>query len=252
MRLLTAPTPNGWKVSIMLEELREAGHPLPDLEVEYINIMKGEQFEPAFTEVGPNQKIPALEDDGFCLMESCAILEYLGEKFPSPLLPRELEPRFDVLQWVYWQAANVGPVFGNKLSYTRYMDDVDPTEKAHPLKRFATEAQRLMGVLSRRLDGRDFVCGDRFTLADIALYPWVRGWKWSKIPIVGIPHLEAWVERVRARPGVGRGLAYGVPKEEVDQWSEARKAQVAASGRTIAATENLAGGASRDRGEGSP
>ena len=74
MRLLTAPTPNGWKVSIMLEELREAGHPLPDLEVEYINIMKGEQFEPAFTRVGPNQKIPALEDDGFCLMESCAIL----------------------------------------------------------------------------------------------------------------------------------------------------------------------------------
>jgi GST-like protein len=239
MRLLTAPTPNGWKVSIMIEELRGQGHPLEDLEVEYINIMKGEQFEPAFMAVCPNQKIPALADGEFNLMESCAILQYLGEKFPSPLLPTEFEARFDVLQWVYWQAANVGPVFGNKLSYTRYMDDVDAAAKAHPLERFAREAQRLMGVLSRRLKGRDFVCGDEFTIADIALYPWVRGWKWSKIPIVDIPHLEDWVRRVRARPGVERGLAYGVPKEEIDQWSAARKASVAAGGSTMAATENL-------------
>jgi GST-like protein len=179
-------------------------------------------------------------------MESCAILEYLGEKFPSPLLPRELEARFDVLQWVYWQAANVGPVFGNKLSYTRYMDDIEPAAKAHPLERFAREAQRLMGVLSRRLEGRDFVCGEQFTIADIALYPWVRGWKWSKIPIVGIPRLEDWVRRVRARPGVERGLAYGVPKEEIDQWSAARKAKVAAGGSTMAATENLDRGAPAD------
>jgi GST-like protein len=205
--------------------------------------MKGEQFESAFTDVNPNQKIPALVDGKFNLMESCAILQYLGEKFASPLLPLELEAKFEVLQWVYWQAANVGPVFGNKLSYTRYMEDVDPSQKAHPLERFAREGQRLMGVLSRRLEGRPYVCGDQFTLADIALYPWVRGWKWSKIPIVGIPNLEAWVARVRARPGVGRGLAYGVPKEEIDQWSAARKAQVAASGSVIAATENLDPGA---------
>jgi GST-like protein len=240
MRLLTAPTPNGWKVSILIEELRELGIPFDDLEVEYVDISRGEQFRPEFTQASPNQKIPALVDGEFHLMESCAILQYLAEKFPSPLLPFGLEPRFEVLQWVYWQAANVGPVFGNKLSYTRYMDDVDPAAKAHPLERFATEGQRLMGVLSRRLEGRDFVCGE-FSLADIALYPWVRGWKWSKIPIVGIPHLEAWVDRVRARPGVGRGLAYGVPKEEVDQWSAARKAKVAAGGSAMAATENLAG-----------
>jgi GST-like protein len=239
MRLLTAPTPNGWKVSILIEELREAGYPLADLEVEYVNIMKGEQFEPDFTRVCPNQKIPALVDGDFNVMESCAILQYLGEKFPSPLLPLDFERRFDVLQWVYWQAANVGPVFGNKLSYTRYMDDVAPEAKAHPLERFAREGNRLMGVLSRRLEGRDFVCGSDLTIADIALYPWVRGWKWSRIPIVGIPNLEAWVDRVRARPGVERGLAYGVPKDEVDQWSEARKAQVAAAGSTMAATENL-------------
>ena len=131
MRLLTAPPPNGWKVSIMIEELRDHGHPLQGLVVEMVNLMKGEQFEPAFIAVNPNSKIPALSDGDVNLMESCAILEYLGEKFPSPLLPLELEAKFEVMQWVYWQAANVGPVFGNKLSYTRYMDDVDPAAKAH-------------------------------------------------------------------------------------------------------------------------
>ena len=239
MKLLTAPTPNGWKVSIMLEELREHGHALEDLEVQMIDLMKGEQFEPEFVAICPNQKIPALVDGDVRLMESCAILQYLAERFPSSLLPNALAPRFEVLQWVYWQAANVGPVFGNKLSYTRYMDDVDPAAKAHPLKRFATEAQRLMGVLSRQLDGQEWVCGDQFTIADIALYPWVRGWKWSKIPIVEIPHLEDWVARVRARPAVGRGLAYGVPESEIDQWSAARKAQVAAGGSSMAATSRL-------------
>ena len=239
MRLLTAPTPNGWKVSILLEELREEGCDLSDLEVEMVNLMKGEQFEPEFVAISPNQKIPALVDGDLKLMESCAILEYLAERFSSPLHPRDRIPRFEVLQWVYWQAANVGPVFGNKLSYTRYMDDVDPAAKAHPLKRFATEAQRLMGVLSRQLEGKEWVCGEQFTIADIAIYPWVRGWKWSKIPIVDIPHLEEWVKRVRARPGVGRGLAYGVPESEIDQWSEDRKAQVAAGGSSMAATSRL-------------
>jgi GST-like protein len=246
MRLLTAPTPNGWKVSIMVEELREQGHPLPDLEVEYVDLRSGQQFTPEFVRVSPNSKIPALVDGDVRLMESCAILQYLAEKYPSPLLPQERADRFDVLQWVYWQAANVGPVFGNKLSYTRYMDDVDPAAKAHPLERFAREAQRLMKVLSRRLEGRAFVCGAAPTIADVAIYPWVRGWKWSKIPIVGIPHLEAWVDRMRARPGVERGLAYGVPKDEIDQWSPARKAAVAASGHRIAATDRLDGGGVRE------
>jgi len=128
MELLTSPTPNGWKVTIMLEELREAGFELADLTVTPIDIMKGDQFTEAFTAVNPNQKIPALVDGDRNVIESCAILQYLGEKFPSPLLP-EGEARWDVLPWVYWQAANVGPIFGNKLAYTRYITDV-PDEAA--------------------------------------------------------------------------------------------------------------------------
>jgi GST-like protein len=208
------------------------------VEIRTVNLMKGEQFEDDFTERNPNQKIPTLRDDGRDIFESCAILQYLGEKYPTDLLPAG-ERRWDVLPWVYWQAANVGPAFGNKLSYTRYMDDVPPEQKAHPLERFNNEALRLVSVLDRKLGGNPWVCGDTFTIADIALYPWIRGWKWSKVNITTRPRVVEWVDRVRARPGVGRGLAYGVPEDEIDQWSAERKASTAKGGATIAANANI-------------
>ena len=130
---------------------------------------------------------------------------------------------------VYWQAANVGPVFGNKLSYTRYMDSVPDDQKAHPMERFNNEALRLAGVLDRQLGDNPWVCGDTYTIADIALYPWIRGWKWSKVNLTRYPRVMRWVDRVRARPAVERGLAYGMPKEEIDQWSAERKANTAKS-----------------------
>ncbi len=238
LELLTSPTPNGWKVTIMIEELREAGVDLGDLEIRTINLAKGEQFGDAFTRVNPNQKIPALVDGDRHLMESCAILQYLGEKYPTSLLP-DGDARWEVLPWLYWQAANVGPVFGNKLSYTRYMPDVSDEEKSHPLSRFGTEALRLTFVLDRRLEGRDFVCGENLTIADIAIYPWLRGYKWSKVDITGSANVMEWIKRVRARPGVERGLAYGVPKDEVDRWSAERRAQYARSGAVIAATPGM-------------
>ncbi len=196
----------------MVEELREQGHALDGLEVEMIDLMKGEQFEPDFMAVCPNQKIPALVDGDCNLMESCAILEYLAERFPTSLLPSAFTARFMVLQWVYWQAANVGPVFGNKLSYTRYMDDVDPQAKAHPMERFANEAQRLMGVLSRQLEGNDWVCGDVFTIADIAIWPWYGGVVLNRAYEAGefldagsYKHLGRWAEEIDARECVKRG-----------------------------------------------
>jgi len=235
---LTAPTPNGWKVAILLEELREAGHPLAETKVTTIDLMRGEQFGDAFTAVNPNQKIPALVDGDRNVFESGAILQYLGEKFPSPLLPAG-EARWDVLPWVYWQAANVGPVFGNKLAYTRYITDVPDEARAHPLERFGKEARRLSGVLDRQLEGRPFVCGAAFTIADIAIYPWLRGWKWSQVDITDRPNVMAWIDRVRARPGVARGLAYGVPEDEIDRWSAKRRESYARGGASIASNERL-------------
>lgn len=238
MTLYTAATPNGWKVSILLEELIEAGVSLPEVTVRTLDLSKGEQFGAEFTRHNPNQKIPALVDGDRSVMESCAILQYLAERYPTPLLPLD-ERKWDVLPWVYWQAANVGPVFGNKLSYTRYMDDVPDEAKAHPLERFGNEARRLLSVLEQQLEGQQWMCGSEFTIADIASYPWIRGWKWSKVNITDKPNVVAWVDRVRARPGVARGIAYGVPKDEIDQWSDERKERYRRSGSSIASNRRL-------------
>ena len=238
MELWTAATPNGWKVSIMIEELIEAGANLGEVSVRNINLAKGEQFAEEFLAHNPNAKIPVLLDGERSVMESCAILQYLAEKFPTSLLP-EGEARWDILPWVYWQAANVGPVFGNKLSYTRYMDRVAQDAKAHPLERFGTEALRLASVMDRQLQNHKWVAGDTFSIADIALYPWLRGWKWSKVDITRAPAVMDWINRIRARPAVERGIAYGVPAGEIDQWSEERKRQVARAGATIASNANI-------------
>ncbi|MCR9098233.1 MAG: glutathione S-transferase N-terminal domain-containing protein [bacterium] len=239
LELLTSPTPNGWKVTIMLEELREAGIDVGDVEVTHIELAKGEQFTPEFTRVSPNQKIPGLVDGEIRLFESGAILQYLGEKFPSPLFPADHGARWKILPWLYWQAAGVGPIFGNKLSYTRYMSEIDDAAKAHPLERFGKEALRLAGVLDRQLEGRDYIAGDDLTIADVATYPWLRGYKWSKVDITPNANVMAWIDRVRARPGVERGLAYGVPKDEIDSWSTERRESYKRSGASIASNENL-------------
>ncbi len=239
MELWTSATPNGWKVTIMLEELKEAGIDLPEVKVIPIDLFQREQFSEAFTAVNPNQKIPGLRDGDRTLMESCAILMYLAEKYPSPLLPAD-DRRWDVIQWLIWQVGGIGPAFGNKLAYTRYMDDVPAEQKSHPLERFSNEAQRLLRVLNKQLEGRDYICGDDFTIADIACYPWVRGWKWSKVDITGHANVVAWVERVRARPAVERGLAYGLDRSEIDSWSDATRKRYASGGASIASNESIA------------
>ena len=168
LELWTSPTPNGWKVSIMIEELREAGVDLGEVQVRTINLMKGEQFANDFTARNPNQKIPVLRDGDLDIFESCAILQYLAERHPTTLLPLD-EGRWAVLPWVYWQAANVGPVFGNKLSYTRYLDQLEDIEKHHPLERFGNEALRLVRVLDSQLGDSPWVCGELHHRRHLAL-----------------------------------------------------------------------------------
>lgn len=239
IELWTEATPNGWKVAIMLEELKEAGVDLPPVELRHVSLADRDQFSAEFTAISPNQKIPGFVDGDQTLMESCAILLYLAEKYPTDLLPADAS-RWQVIQWLFWQAAGLGPTFGNKLSYTRYMDDVPDEQKIHPLARFNTEAQRLLRVLDKQLDGCNYICGDTFTIADIANYPWVRGWKWSKIDITGHANIVAWVDRVRARPAVERGLAYGMSKDEIDGWNEETKKRYATLGSSIASNESIA------------
>lgn len=230
--LWTAATPNGWKVSIMVEELKSLGFDLDHLIVRNIDLMKGEHLGEAFRAQNPNRKIPVLIDGARSIMESCAILQYLAEKYPSSLLPQG-EEKWDVLPWVYWQAANVGPAFGNRQSYVRYMDDVPIEQKQHPMNRFLQEAHRLADILEDRLSDRTFVCGDELTIADIAIYPWIRGWKWSKVDMTQRENLQAWMRRIRSRPSVERGLTYGTAPGETDQWSEETKRKYAKGGAAI-------------------
>ena len=198
IEVLFAATPNGWKVTIMLEELREAGVNV-EYEVKSINMGQGDQFEDWFKAVNPNSKIPAIVDDGFAVFESGAILHYLAEKY-GRLLPAEHEKKWEVLMWLHWQMANVGPMYGQKLSYTRYIQPEHP----HPIERYGKESRRLAEVLDAQLEGKEYVCGE-FSIADIALYPWIRGWKWSKVDLTGQRTEGSWPRvfrrRVRAAGG---------------------------------------------------
>ncbi len=235
--IYTGATPNGWKVTVMIEELREAGVDLPEVNFHAVSL-GGDQFSEAFTTINPNQKIPALVHDGRSVIESCAILQYLGECFPSSLFPMD-ERRWDVIPWLYWQAANIGPIFGNKLSYTRYINDATDEQRAHPLERFGKEALRLVSVLDYQLARHPYLAGDRFTVADIATWCWVRSYKWAKVDITTKPRVVDWVHRVRARPGVERGIAFGVPKDEIDKFSKERREQYKRGGGGIASNTAL-------------
>ncbi len=237
LEIHTGATPNGWKISIMIEELIEARVELPEINYHTVRL-SGDQFTPEYMAINPNQKLPTLVHDGRAIIESCAILQYLGETFPSSLFPTD-EKRWDVVPWLYWQAANIGPVFGNKLSYTRYITDATDEQKAHPLDRFNKEALRLVSVLDHQLSKHDYIAGDEYTVADIATWCWVRSYKWAKIDITTKPRVVDWVNRVRARPGVERGISFGVPKEEIDKFSPERRAQYKTNGGSIASNTNL-------------
>jgi GST-like protein len=221
IELFSAPTPNGWKVSIMLEE---CGLPY---ELRLVDLSRREQFEPWFQEICPNGRIPAIRDDGFAVFESGAILHYLAEK-TGRFLPSDSHGRWQVIQWLSWQMGGLGPMLGQSVSFNRYIDEHVP----YAIARYGAESRRLLEVLDRRLAGREYICGE-VSIADFAAYPWVRAHKWAKVPLDGLEELQAWMRRVRARPGVGRGLAVGVPDEEVDRWSAERRAQVKRTGASM-------------------
>jgi GSH-dependent disulfide-bond oxidoreductase len=200
IELYTWCTPNGYKVSILLEELAMPYQTIP------IDMGKGDQFAPDFLVISPNNKIPAIVDtdgpDGapVSIFESGAILLYLAEK-TGRFFPSEPRGRIAGLEWLMFQMGGIGPMLGQNHHFRLYAPD--PIEYA--IARYTNEAKRLYGVLDRRLDGRDFVIGD-YSIVDMAIFPWIRNHKRQGITLDEFPHIQRWFDAVAARPAVQRGL----------------------------------------------
>jgi len=195
--LYTFGTPNGRKASIMLEEVE-----LP-YTVHQIDISKGEQFSEEFVAINPNSKIPAIidRDTGITVFESGAILIYLAEK-TGKLLPTDQKARFQVIEWLMLQMGSVGPMFGQLSHFRRFATEQIP----YAIARYEKETLRLYTVLDKQLSGREFVCGD-YSIADIAIYPWVAVYEFVNLTLDNHPNLKRWVETVQQRPAVQRGMA---------------------------------------------
>ncbi len=201
IELYTARTPNGFKISIMLEETGLAYRAVR------IDLTKGEQFDPKYLEINPNAKIPAIVDTetGQRIFESGAILIHLAEK-SGRFLPREPEKRMAVLQWLFFQVGHIGPMLGQLWHF------VDLTrEVPYALERYRKEALRLYGVVELRLAVSRFIAGEDYTIADIAHWPWLRVFKSLGIDIEPFPHVHRWIEDIAARPAVQRGIAVPSP-----------------------------------------
>lgn len=218
------PTPNGKKVTILLEELGAAYRITP------CHIGRGDQFTPDFLRLNPNHRMPVLVDhapaDGgppLGVFESGAILIYVADKL-GRLLPRDARARSEVTQWVMWQMANQGPKLGECGHFRRLGDTKG--DQSYAVRRFTDEANRLYGVLNNRLFDRRYLAGDEYTIADIASYPWAVNWKAQGQDIEEFPYFGRWLAEVGARPAVQRGMAVGadlaedpakLPQEERDR-----------------------------------
>ena len=213
------PTPNGWKITIMLEE---CGLPY---EVKYVNIGRGDQFEPEFLKIAPINRMPAIVDpDGpggkpISVFESGAILQYLGRK-TGQFYPSDERQRTAVDEWLMWQMGGLGPMAGQCHHFRNYAPEKIP----YAIDRYVNEVNRLYGVLNRRLDGRDYVA-DTYSIADMAIFSWARGWERQGQDITEFPHMNDWLKRIRERPAVDRAVEVGVEERAKMDLADDKKAQ---------------------------
>jgi GST-like protein len=200
--LYTSETPNGWKVSIALEEMD-----LP-YEVHPLRLSKGEQKEEWFLKISPNGRIPAIVDrdeDNFPVFESGAILIYLAEK-SGLFLPKDVKGRSRVIQWLMFQMGGIGPMMGQANVFYRYF----PEKIQAAIDRYQREVRRLFEVMERRLGEAEYLAGD-YSIADMASWAWVHGYEWSGVNIDGLSNLKRWLDAVGSRPAVQRGRAIPAP-----------------------------------------
>lgn len=208
IQLYSLATPNGMKVSVALEEMGL------EYEAHTVNIMKHEQFKPEFLALNPNNKIPAILDPNgpggqpLSVFESGAILMYLAEK-SGKFLPQDPVHKWETIQWLFFQMGGVGPMFGQFGHFFKY--GRDKCDHPYPLERYTTESKRLLGVIEKRLDGRDFIIDAGYTIADMAIFPWILCLKKfyngeEQLSLESFPKVLAWMERCMARPLTARGL----------------------------------------------
>ena len=205
--LYYAPTPNGHKITLFLEEAE-----LPYRLIR-VDINKGEQFKPQFLAISPNNKIPAIidhqpEDGGapFSLFESGAILLYLAEK-SGKLLSGELRERHTTLQWLFWQVGGLGPMLGQNHHFNHFA----PQPVPYAIERYQMEAQRLYSVLNQRLASNPWIAGDHYSIADIACWPWINSHGRQRIDLAAYPAVQNWFERIRQRPATARAMQLAQP-----------------------------------------
>ncbi len=218
LELFYWPTPNGWKITILLEEL---GVPY---EVRYVNIGRGDQFKPEFLEIAPNNRMPALTDpegpggEPISMFESAAIMMYLGRKFGGFYPVDDERKRVEVEQWLMWQMGGFGPMLGQNHHFRNYAPEKIP----YAIKRYEDEAHRLYRVLDTRLSDREFVAGD-YSIADMAIVSWARTPERQGIDMAEFPHLIRWREALLARPAVQRAMEVGADKRSNIQDDEEAK-----------------------------
>ena len=213
------PTPNGVKISIMLEELR-----VP-YEVKYVNIGKGDQFKPDFLKIAPNNRMPAVIDpegpggEPISVFESGAILQYLGRKF-GKFYPTDERKRVAVDEWLMWQMGGLGPMSGQAGHFRLYA----PEKVQYGIDRYTNEVNRLYGVLNRQLEGKDYIAGE-YSIADMASIGWVNAFKNYEQNLDDFPNVKRWYETMNARPAVARGLAVGKEEREKSNLANDKEAQ---------------------------
>ncbi len=192
--LYTAATPNGYKVSITLEELKL------DYNTHVIDLSKQEQKEDWFTKMNPNGRIPVLVDSDITVFDGGAILIFLAEKYEK-LMPKDTKGRSDVLQWLMFQASGIGPMQGQANVFYRYFDEKIPSV----ISRYQNECRRLYEVLNKQLEKKEWIC-DEYSIADISNWSWIRGHWWSGVSIEGLENLEKWMIRMSKRPACIKGV----------------------------------------------
>ena len=215
------PTPNGWKISIMLEECA-----LP-YRLVTVNIGKGEQFKPEFLAISPNNRMPAIVDHDppgggapISIFESGAILVYLAGK-TARFIPEDMRGRYQVLQWLMWQMGGLGPMAGQNGHFLLYA----PEQVPYAIDRYGKEVNRLYGVLDRQLEQTGaYVAGAQYSIADMAIFPWIRTHEAQKVSLEAFPHVERWYKTLYERPAVRRGLDLVKELRAASISEEARKA----------------------------